>query len=56
MEQQNLLEYDDPQEHVTTLQEIHLLIQAEMRLTQGKLQVNQNRYRNPVPDYEVGNS
>jgi hypothetical protein len=40
MEQQNLLENHDAQEHSIKLQEIHSLIHAEMSFAQAKQQEN----------------
>jgi hypothetical protein len=48
------LENPDTQEHVTKLQEIHSLIQAEMSFAQAKQQENADRHHNLVPGCQVG--
>jgi hypothetical protein len=54
MEQQDLLENHDAQEHATKLQDIHSLIQAEKSFAQAKQQENADRHHNPAPAYQVG--
>jgi hypothetical protein len=47
------LENHDAQEHATKLQEIYLLIQAEMSFAQAKQQENTDRHHNLAPAYQV---
>jgi hypothetical protein len=54
MEQQAPLENRETQEHATKLQEIHSLIQAEMRFAHAKERENADRQHNPAPAYQVG--
>jgi hypothetical protein len=51
MEQQELLENYDTQEHVTKLQEIHPLAQAEMSFAQAKQLKNMERHCDLAPAY-----
>jgi hypothetical protein len=51
MEKWDLLEYHDAWKYAMKLQEIHFLMQAEMRFAQAKQQENADWHRNPVPAY-----
>jgi hypothetical protein len=54
IEQQDLLENYDAQEHITKLQANYLVIFVQMRLAQAKKYDNAEQHHNSAPSYQVG--